>query len=109
MEYNEQHKSKTAVIRLALVELSEKLKILEDCKVYALTWTTTPWTLVANQALAYANDISYCVAHDKHDNHYIFAEDLLNNIVEKVGPLMPILNINGKFSTGYISYKIIIC
>ncbi|KAK0168859.1 hypothetical protein PV327_002624 [Microctonus hyperodae] len=95
LEYNEQHKSKTAVIRLELVELSEKLKILEGCKLYALTWTTTPWTLVANQALAYANDISYCIAHDSHNNHYILAEDLLNNIIEKVGPLIPILTING--------------
>lgn len=93
--YNEQHKSKCATIRLLVAELSEKLKILEDRPVYALTWTTTPWTLVANQALAYANDIAYCIVEDEKKNYYILAEDLLTEVIEKIGPLKPVLTILG--------------
>lgn len=96
LEYNHQHKSKCATVRFLVTTLSDKLKILEDRSVYALTWTTTPWTLVANQALAYAEDISYCIAEDSLSNCYIIAEDLLNTVVEKIGPLRPILTVLGK-------------
>jgi isoleucyl-tRNA synthetase len=30
---------------------------------HAVIWTTTPWTIPVNQAIAYGPDISYAVAH----------------------------------------------
>ncbi len=42
---------------------------------YFLVWTTTPWTLISNVALAVGADIDYIVARDSETGeHYIFAE-----------------------------------
>ncbi|XP_034940166.1 isoleucine--tRNA ligase, mitochondrial [Chelonus insularis] len=95
LEYNPNHKSRCAIIRFLISELSEKLKILEDNPVYALIWTTTPWTLIANQAVVYSDEISYCVAEDQQKHYYILAEDLLTDIICKIGPLNPVLTIKG--------------
>ena len=44
---------------------------------YMLAWTTTPWTLPSNLALAVGEDINY-VKTDDQGNYYILAEELLN-------------------------------
>lgn len=42
---------------------------------YFLVWTTTPWTLISNVALAVGADITYIVATDPENGEtYIFAE-----------------------------------
>lgn len=57
-------------------------------------WTTTPWTLPANQAVAYGESISYIlleiteVSADsllKKGTKLIIAEDLLATVLEKIG------------------------
>jgi isoleucyl-tRNA synthetase len=35
--------------------------IAENQKVYAIIWTTTPWTIPANQAIAYGEEVEYVV------------------------------------------------
>ncbi|XP_046743314.1 isoleucine--tRNA ligase, mitochondrial [Diprion similis] len=95
LEYNAQHISKTATIRLLLDVLPPALESLKGRPVYALTWTTTPWTLVANQAIAFAEDVKYCAAEDSEMNFYIVAENLLNEIQEKIGVLKPLITITG--------------
>jgi isoleucyl-tRNA synthetase len=42
---------------------------------YALVWTTTPWTIPVNQAIAYGPDIEYVLVHYA-DRKYLVAEDL---------------------------------
>ena len=46
-------------------------------------WTTTPWTLPANRAIAVGEEITYCVAQ-KGEKKYIFAEDLLPVIEDEL-------------------------
>ncbi|XP_058794765.1 isoleucine--tRNA ligase, mitochondrial [Phymastichus coffea] len=87
LEYKSDHQSKCATIRLVLVELPPKLAAYEGKSVFGLAWTTTPWTLVANQALAYASEANYCLAEDSQGNLYIIAVDLLDKIIEKIGEL----------------------
>ncbi len=42
---------------------------------FFLVWTTTPWTLISNVALAVGPDIAYTLVHDAAaDQHYILAE-----------------------------------
>jgi len=48
---------------------------------YILSWTTTPWTLPGNVALAVGREIEYIMLH-REDNHYILAREL----VEKIFP-----------------------
>ena len=71
LEYNPSHVSKSVYLRFKLTKKSAKLKekIAEisdsynsDKSVYGLIWTTTPWSLVANQEtnLVYGVSIILC-------------------------------------------------
>ncbi|KJJ85105.1 Isoleucyl-tRNA synthetase [Candidatus Omnitrophus magneticus] len=52
--------------------------------VYFIIWTTTPWTLLANTAIALHPDLSY--AFVKMDNEvWIMAKDLVHTNMEKFG------------------------
>ncbi|MFA6587443.1 MAG: isoleucine--tRNA ligase [Patescibacteria group bacterium] len=52
-------------------------KIIKSDSVYILSWTTTPWTLPGNVALAIGKDINYVVVK-KGDEQYILAKDRLD-------------------------------
>jgi len=56
VEYRE-HKSVTIWIKFAIV--STKSKALEGAKI--VIWTTTPWTMPSNRAVAFGKDIDYGV------------------------------------------------
>lgn len=71
LEYDEGHKSLAANVRYP-VQMSMELKagalkdITEELNV--IIWTTTPWTLPANKAIAVHNDMEYCVVKDTNGN-----------------------------------------
>ena len=49
--------------------------------VYVVIWTTTPWSLVGNQAVAVNEKLKYVLAKSKLTNDtYIIAENLLKNL-----------------------------
>lgn len=50
--------------------------------IYVIIWTTTPWTLPANLAIALHPDFSY-VAVEVDDEIYIVAEELLESVMGK--------------------------
>jgi isoleucyl-tRNA synthetase len=55
-----------------------KFKIKEEENTYAIAWTTTPWTLSSNLALAINPDLTYAYVKDKSDNNtYVMAKDLI--------------------------------
>ena len=41
-------------------ESDTNVRITDDEKTYILAWTTTPWTLIGNVALAVGEDVDYC-------------------------------------------------
>ncbi|KAG5325590.1 SYIM protein, partial [Pseudoatta argentina] len=98
LEYNESHKSKSVIIRMRLDThtLASRSKDLENKPLYALIWTTTPWSLIANQAIAFSNNIVYCIVEDKSKNLYILAQECLANIEQKLGPLKFITTVTGQ-------------
>ncbi len=54
--------------------------------VYALAWTTTPWTLPSNLALCVGPAVRYALVQDTSTNDlYILAEDLVSSIFKKEG------------------------
>jgi isoleucyl-tRNA synthetase len=53
--------------------------IKPDDKVYVLSWTTTPWTLPGNVALAVGSDISY-EAFELGDEYFITATERLSDL-----------------------------
>ena len=48
-----------------------------------LVWTTTPWTLISNVAIAVHPDLTYIEFKTKKGEVFVFAEDLLNALQEK--------------------------
>ncbi|MEK7623185.1 MAG: isoleucine--tRNA ligase [Patescibacteria group bacterium] len=61
-------------IRNPKSEINSKFKIPNDAKIYLLAWTTTPWTLPGNVALAVGSEIEYTVAKYE-DAYYIVAKE----------------------------------
>ncbi|MBI1971375.1 MAG: isoleucine--tRNA ligase [Candidatus Wildermuthbacteria bacterium] len=53
---------------------------ISKSKTYFLAWTTTPWTLPGNVALAVGKDIEYVLA-EKEGDTYILAEDLAEKVL----------------------------
>ncbi|MCI0453979.1 MAG: isoleucine--tRNA ligase [Candidatus Dadabacteria bacterium] len=63
-------------------EFFTEFPILSGKRVSVLIWTTTPWTLPANLALAFHPDYVY-VAAEREGEVYILAEALLENVLDK--------------------------
>ncbi|MBY0620892.1 isoleucine--tRNA ligase [Sphingomonas ursincola] len=51
---------------------------------YAVIWTTTPWTIPVNQALAYGPEFEYVLVH-YGDRKYLVAEDLCYALLLRTG------------------------
>jgi len=50
-----------------------------------VVWTSTVWSLPANQAVAYGADMDYCIAESETGNELVLvAQDLLPSLVEKL-------------------------
>lgn len=63
-------------------EFFTEFSTLSGKRVSVLIWTTTPWTLPANLALAFHPDYVY-VAAEREGEVYILAEALLENVLDK--------------------------
>ncbi|MDH4232273.1 MAG: class I tRNA ligase family protein, partial [Nitrospirota bacterium] len=57
---------------------------LKGKKVFVVIWTTTPWTLPANLALAFHPDLEYA-AVEQADEVYIVAEGRIDPLKERIG------------------------
>ncbi|HTU12390.1 MAG TPA: isoleucine--tRNA ligase [Allosphingosinicella sp.] len=51
-------------------------------RIFALIWTTTPWTIPVNQALAYGPDIDYCAIR-VGDRAYLLATELVDPVMKR--------------------------
>jgi isoleucyl-tRNA synthetase len=82
VEY-ENHTSPSIWVRFAL-KSEPWSPFLAGRNVYALIWTTTPWTIPANMAIAFHPDFDY-VAVDVAGDVYIVAEDRLEATAQACG------------------------
>ncbi|OGN27283.1 MAG: hypothetical protein A2941_00290 [Candidatus Yanofskybacteria bacterium RIFCSPLOWO2_01_FULL_49_17] len=69
---------KFKIINFELLNKNLKLEI-KNSLVYILAWTTTPWTLPGNVALAVGKDIDYVVVEQNGEN-LIVAKDLVGKV-----------------------------
>jgi isoleucyl-tRNA synthetase len=84
VEYAE-HTSPSVYVRFRLTDESVKsLDLPIEKPAYAVIWTTTPWTLPANLAIAVQPDFDYAVAEHEGQN-FIIAEQLLQPVLQKFG------------------------
>ena len=81
-----QHESKSVFLKFRLRNIPDFIqKTFPDCRnCYMLAWTTTPWTLPSNLALAVKGDIDYC-AFEKDGNIYICADALKERVRKLLG------------------------
>lgn len=63
------------------LSLTAKFALTEEDDTYVLAWTTTPWTLIGNVALAVGEEINY-VKIKMEDGKYIVAKDRLGEVVK---------------------------
>jgi isoleucyl-tRNA synthetase len=63
-----------------------KFRLLDEDNTFVLAWTTTPWTLIGNVALAVGRDIDYVkISHKKEDGvieNYILAKERLTEVLK---------------------------
>lgn len=77
------HVSKSIYVRFPLRR--DPLKVLEQFEnVYTVIWTTTPWTIPANLAVAFHPQMTYAVVQVGSD-HYIVLQELVDKTAEKCG------------------------
>ncbi|HYA49099.1 MAG TPA: isoleucine--tRNA ligase, partial [Burkholderiales bacterium] len=84
IEYRDKSSPSIYVRFPVLSDLSQKFPVLAGRKVYALIWTTTPWTLPANMAIAFHPDHEYVAAAVDGDV-YILAKKLLPTVAGELG------------------------
>jgi isoleucyl-tRNA synthetase len=83
LEYNDEHVSRAAYVRFPVVAGWEGLPGLEGFqgRVFAVVWTTTPWTLPANRAVAVHDELTYHVVRVRGDA-YLVAENCLERVAK---------------------------
>lgn len=86
LEYDANHVSPSLYIRFKLSKIAPSLSkygALGD--LYALIWTTTPWTLPSNQAICFNPELSYSVVRFNDDAAlYLVATDLVATLRGKL-------------------------
>ena len=99
------HKSPSITVKFPCdTNLVEKLKSIAgdfDIPAYLLIWTTTPWTLPANQAVAVHPDFEYVIVQvpDGRGGReiWLLAEERLMAVLLSAGLEQPDINVMGRF------------
>jgi len=66
-------------------DISNELPVPADKKVFVVIWTTTPWTLPANLAIALHPDFEYVAVEVGGDQVYILARELVEACMQTFG------------------------
>ena len=89
VEY-EDHTSNTIYVKFLIINSSDK--DLEGANI--VIWTTTPWTIPGNRALAFGKDLKYSLIEVESisdgslarvGDKLIFAEDLVKTVINEIG------------------------
>jgi len=84
VEYGD-HESPSISVKFALPDASKALPALAGKNVSIVIWTTTPWTLVSNLAVALHPEFDYVAVDIGSDSVLIMAEALLVQSLQKFG------------------------
>lgn len=87
LEYAENHISKAAFIKFPIVG-----EVAGECGVSALIWTTTPWTIPANKAIAVGKEMEYLVVECQKHGKILLGKERLEYL-NKTGAMSEDLKI----------------
>lgn len=90
LEYPEGHVSKSIYVAFEVKEPSEALSEYHsnDSPVKVAIWTTTPWTMPANMAVAVNPDLSYSVVEHEKTGKLLVATDLAESLAVRFFTLL---------------------
>ncbi|XP_041036098.1 isoleucine--tRNA ligase, mitochondrial isoform X1 [Carcharodon carcharias] len=94
LEYNQQHISRSVYVKFPLVKLPSKLTSTpgDVSSVYALIWTTQPWTIPANQAVCYMPNAQYSLVKCLNTEElYLLGTECIDSIAAILGTQFEIL------------------
>jgi len=83
VEYDD-HSSPSIWLRYPVVEYSAA-PVESPGRLFAVVWTTTPWTLPASMALAFNRNLPYIIAEDASGDAYVMAERLAESVARATG------------------------
>ncbi len=109
LEYPDEHTSRSVYVAFQVTQPTPALQSLQG-KTYLVIWTTTPWTLPANRAVAVNDVISYSIV--RHPSvldgaNLIVATDAIDRLRQKFGvteALEEVLTLTGKELEG-VTYQ----
>ncbi|MCD6295430.1 MAG: isoleucine--tRNA ligase, partial [Deltaproteobacteria bacterium] len=85
VEYDE-HTSPSIFVKFPMIsDLAALDPVFEGKQVFVVIWTTTPWTLPANLAIALHPDLPYVAVETGENEVMILAEGLLDECMETFG------------------------
>lgn len=70
------------------ISVTVKFELVDEPGTYLLAWTTTPWTLPGNTAIAVGRDVTYVkvnVTTEGKEENYIVAQERLNDVMNHAG------------------------
>jgi isoleucyl-tRNA synthetase len=85
IEYHDESSPSIFVKFLLLDDISKKYRNLAGKKVYVVIWTTTPWTIPANLAVALHPDILYSAVDTNNGEVLILAKELVEDCMNTFG------------------------
>lgn len=78
LEYDPNYKATSLQLRMKMLKYPKAIQTKEN--VYALIWTTTPWSIPSNQMICFSPDLEYCAIKLEHkDGLYIVAKSAIEN------------------------------
>ena len=93
LEYPDGHTSPSVYAALDITSKSEALeKLAGDAEVQLAVWTTTPWTLPANLAVAVNGELTYALV-ESASRKLIVAEDLVDGLASKFDTPLTVLGL----------------
>uniref|UniRef100_A0A224Z2W8 isoleucine--tRNA ligase n=1 Tax=Rhipicephalus zambeziensis TaxID=60191 RepID=A0A224Z2W8_9ACAR len=94
LEYNADHVSKSVYVAFPIVKVPDAVRSVlpEGTELSALIWTTTPWTLPANQAICFSPNHQYSVIRTSTTRrHLVVASDLISHLHQKLGEELEVI------------------
>ncbi|XP_072022668.1 isoleucine--tRNA ligase, mitochondrial-like, partial [Amphiura filiformis] len=88
LEYNPKHISPSVYARFPVHSLPDKLAALKDTypDLSAIIWTTTPWSIPANEAICYMSARDYAVVLCvKTGQHFMLGAERVSEIAQAIG------------------------
>ncbi|KAK9467054.1 tRNA synthetases class I-domain-containing protein [Lipomyces arxii] len=86
LEYTDAHESTSVYVKFRLEATDALLKLVGSNElVHALIWTTTPWTIPSNKAIAVNPEMTYCIVNNSEYGNLLIAEARKDILEQELG------------------------